>query len=212
MSFVEGNGEPAGGRARLDWFAVQVRARYENVAATCVAGKGYECFLPTFWCRRRWSDRVKDMELPLFPGYFFCKFHPQDRMPILKTPAVVSIVAIAQKPIPVDEVEIEAVRTLVRSGLRHQPWPYVNVGERVRIEYGALQGLEGILQSFKGRHRIVVSVTLLQRSVAAEIDAAWVTPTTLTRQRIPLSSPEHSTDHEVRNNASGPLISTNCEA
>jgi len=170
---------------KLDWFAVQVRSRYENAVATCLSAKGYECFLPTYWSRRRWSDRIKDLELPLFPCYFFCRFDPKDRLPILKTPSLISIVGIAQNPVPVDDAEIEAVRTLVNSGLRHQPWPYVSIGQKVRIEYGALWGLEGILQSFKGRHRIVVSVTLLQRSVAAEIDSAWVTPTP---QHLPISS------------------------
>lgn len=161
---------------RLPWFAVQVRSRYENIVAACLTSKSYECFLPTYWCRRRWSDRIKDLELPLFPGYLFCRFNPQDRLPILKTPGLISILGIAQNPVPVDEVEIASVRTLVSSGLLHQPWPYVSIGQRVRIEYGALCGLEGILQSFKGRHRIVVSVSLLQRSVAAEIDSAWVAP------------------------------------
>lgn len=159
-----------------DWFAVHVRSRYESLVAKCLIAKGYECFLPTYWCRRRWSDRVKELELPLFPGYFFCKFHLEDRLPLLKTPGLISIVGIAQSPVPVDESEIEAVRKLVNSGLRHQPWPYVSIGQKVRIEYGSLFGLEGILQSFKGRHRIVVSVTLLQRSVAAEIDSSWVSP------------------------------------
>jgi len=160
-----------------DWFAVHVRSRYENVVARCLKAKGYECFLPTYRSRRRWSDRVRELELPLFPGYFFCRFHIEDRLPILKTPRLISIVGIAQNPVPVDEAEIEAVRTLVNSDLRHEPWPYVGIGQKVRIDYGALWGLEGVLQSFKGRHRIVVSVTLLQRSVAAEIDRSWVSPT-----------------------------------
>jgi len=160
-----------------EWFAVHVRSRYENVVARCLKAKGYECFLPTYRSRRRWSDRVRELELPLFPGYFFCRFHLEDRLPILKTPSLISIVGIAQNPVPVDEAEIEAVRTLVNSDLRHQPCPYVGIGQKVRIEYGALWGLEGVLQSFKGRHRIVVSVTLLQRSVAAEIDSSWVSPT-----------------------------------
>ncbi len=160
-----------------DWFAVHARSRYENLVFRCLAAKGYECFLPTYWCRRRWSDRVKELELPLFPGYFFCRFHLEDRLPVLRTPGLISIVGIAQNPVPVDEAEIEAVRKLVNSGLRHQPWPYVSIGQKVRIEYGSLWGLEGILRSFKGRHRIVVSVTLLQRSVAAEIDRSWISPT-----------------------------------
>ena len=161
---------------RLPWFAVQVRSRHESTVAAFLRGKEYEWFLPTYRCRRRWSDRTKDLELPLFPGYLFCRFNPTDRLPILKIPGLVSIVGTAKKPVPVDDVEIAAVRTLVGSGLHRQPWPYVRVGQKVRIERGALCGLEGILQSFKGRHRIVLSVSLLQRSVATEIDSAWMTP------------------------------------
>lgn len=158
------------------WFALQVRSRSEDVVATFLRGKGYEWFLPTYRCRRRWSDRIKELELPLFPGYLFCRFDPQHRLPILKTPGLISIVGIAKNPIPVDESEITALRSLVSSGLPRQPWPYLQTGQRVRIDYGALCGLEGILLDFKGRHRVVLSVTLLQRSVAAEIDIAWVTP------------------------------------
>jgi transcription antitermination factor NusG len=168
--------DSCGEAPRLPWFALQVRSRYENIVAAGLGGKGYEWFLPTYWCRRRWSDRIKEIELPLFPGYLFCRFNPQDRLPILKTLGLISIVGIAKKPVPVDEVEIAAVRTLVSSGLPHQPWPYLRIGQRVRIEQGALCGLEGILHSFRGRHRIVISVNLLQRSVAAEIDSAWVAP------------------------------------
>lgn len=177
------------------WFAVHARARYENVVARCLKAKGYECFLPTYSSKRRWSDRLKELELPLFPGYFFCRFHIEDRLPILKTPSLIAIVGIAQNPTPVDEAEIEAVRTLVNSGLRHQPWPYVSIGQKVRIDSGALCGLEGILQSFKGRHRIVVSVTLLQRSVAAEIDSSWVSPT---YDHVPVPSEGRCTTHQSR--------------
>jgi len=132
--------------------------------------------LPTYRARRRWSDRIKELELPLFPGYIFCRFDPQYRLPILKTPGFVSIVGIAKQPVAIDESELAAIRTLVSSGLSHQPWPYVRIGQRVRIECGPLGGLEGILQNIKGRQRIVVSVSLLQRSVAVEIDSTWVAP------------------------------------
>lgn len=179
----------------LPWFAMQARLRYENLVAAYLRAKNYECFLPTYWCRRRWSDRVKDLEVPLFPGYLFCRFNAQDRLPILKTPGLISILGIGHSPVPVDETEINAVRTLVSSGLLHHPWPYASIGQRVRIEYGALTGLEGILQSFKGRHRIVVSVTLLQRSVAAEIDIAWVAPI---RETLPFPMQVQSPHHQPR--------------
>jgi len=158
------------------WFALQVRSRYEKNVASHLDGKGFEWFLPTFNCRRKWSDRIKEVTLPLFPGYLFCRFDPQDRLPILKTPGMISIVGTAKVPTAVDETEIQALRQLVQSGLPRQPWPYLQVGQRVRIEQGSLSGLEGILLRHKGQDRLVLSVTLLQRSTAVEIDSAWVLP------------------------------------
>jgi transcription antitermination factor NusG len=158
------------------WFALQVRSRYERNVANFLDGKGYEWFLPTYKSRRRWSDRMKEVELPLFPGYIFCRFNPHDRLPILKTPGMISIVGTARVPTAVDDAEIAALRTLVTSGLPRQPWPYLEVGQRVRIEHGALEGMEGILLQHKGGDRLILSVTLLQRSVAAEIDSTWVVP------------------------------------
>jgi transcription antitermination factor NusG len=158
------------------WFALQVRSRFEKNVASYLDGMGYEWFLPTYRSRRRWSDRTKDVELALFPGYLFCRFNPHNRLPILKTPGMISIVGSAKIPTEVDETEIVALRTLVASGLPRQPWPYLQVGQRVRIEHGALAGLEGILLQQKGHDRVILSVTLLQRSVAAEIDSTWVIP------------------------------------
>jgi transcription antitermination factor NusG len=155
---------------KLPWFALQVRARYESIVSTLLEGKGYVRFLPMYHCRRRWSDRVKEVEAPLFPGYLFCKCNPQDRLPILTTFGVISIVGIAGNPSPVDDGEIDALRLLVSSRLPRQPWPYLQVGQRVEIQSGPLLGLRGILVEFKGRNRLAVSVTMLQRSVAVEID------------------------------------------
>jgi transcription antitermination factor NusG len=160
---------------QLPWFALQVRARYEQGVADHLEGKGYEWFLPLYKCRKRWSDRIKEVEAPLFPGYLFCRLDPQDRLPILKTPGMIQIVGSNRTPIAVDESEIEAIQRMVASGIPNQPWPFLSAGDRVRIESGPLSGLEGILVEFKGNHRLVLSVTLLQRSVAVEIDSAFVT-------------------------------------
>jgi transcription antitermination factor NusG len=157
------------------WFAVQVRTRYENMTATGLRGKGYEPFVPMYKSRRRWSDRIKEIQLPLFPGYLFCRLNPENRLPILTTPGVVQIVGVGRKPIPLEESEVEAIQAVVSSGLSREPWPYLQVGNRVRIEYGPLADREGILLAFKGQYRIVLSLTLLQRSVAVEVDHAWVT-------------------------------------
>jgi transcription antitermination factor NusG len=157
------------------WFALQVRAYREWAVADYLRGNDYEWFLPQYKCRKRWSDRVKIVDSPLFPGYLFCRFNPQNRLPILKTPGVIQIVGCNSIPIPVDEMEIEAIKALVASGVPNQPWPFLAVGDRIRIESGPLRGLEGILVKFKGGHRLVLSVTLLQRSVAVEVDSAFVT-------------------------------------
>jgi transcription antitermination factor NusG len=124
--------------------------------------------------RRRWSDRIKEVEAPLFPGYLFCRFNPHDRLPILKTPGLTQIVGYNHIPIPVDEEEIQAIRMMVASGVPNQPCPYLAVGNRVRIESGALRGLEGILMELKGKRKLVLSITLLKRSVAVEIDCEAV--------------------------------------
>jgi transcription antitermination factor NusG len=160
---------------QFPWFAIQVRARYEQGVSEHLGGKGYERFLPLYKCRKRWSDRIKEVEAPLFPGYLFCRINLQDRLPILKTPGVIQIVGFNRTPIAVDESEVEAIQRMVASGIPNQPWPFLAAGDRVRIESGPLSGLEGILVDFKGKHRLVLSVTLLQRSVAVEIDSAFVT-------------------------------------
>ena len=162
--------------AQFPWFALQVRSRREGLIATHLEGQGYECFLPLYKSKRRWSDRVKEIEQPLFPGYLFCRFDLHNRGPLLMTPGVQQIVGVARTPMAVEEREIEAIRLALSSGLPNQPWPYMQVGERVRVNYGSLVNLEGILVNFKGSNRVVLSVTLLQRSVAMEIELAWVSP------------------------------------
>jgi transcription antitermination factor NusG len=155
------------------WFALQVRSRHEIGVARHLSGMGYEEFLPLYVCRKRWSDRIKEAHAPLFPGYLFCRFNPENRLPILKTPGVLQIVGYNRQPIPVEEDEIRSIQTLVTSGIPNQPWPFLK-GEKVRIESGPLRGLEGVLVEFKGARRLILSVSLLQRSVAVEMDAGSV--------------------------------------
>ncbi len=167
----------SGSSSRVAWYALQVRSRKENHVASQITGQGYECFLPTCTSIRKWSDRVKELEQPLFPGYLFSRFDFQDRRPLITTPGVLQIVGSARTAIPVSDEEIRALQLVVSSGVSKQPWLYLEVGQRVRVNYGALAGLEGILVSSRGNHRVVLSVTLLQRSVAMEVDSAWLTPT-----------------------------------
>jgi transcription antitermination factor NusG len=158
------------------WFALQVRTRWEGSTALLLSGKGYQTFLPTYKTRKRWKGRVRDVESALFPGYVFCQFDALKRLPILVTPGVISVVGQGRIPQPVEAGEIGAIQTIVSSGFRAEPWPYLELGQRIRIEQDVLQGLEGILVSFKGTHRIVVSVSLLRRSIALEIDRSCVRP------------------------------------
>jgi transcription antitermination factor NusG len=159
----------------LPWFALQVRARQEASVADQLAGQGYERFLPFYKLRKRWSDRIKEFDAPLFPGYLFCRFNPHNRLPILKTPGVIQIVSFNNIPAAVDDTEILSIQRLAASGMEHQPCAFLTIGDRVRINAGPLLGLEGILSSVKGNHRLVLSVSLLQRSVAVEIDSAFIT-------------------------------------
>jgi transcription antitermination factor NusG len=161
----------------LSWYAVRIRSRLGSLAAATLRGKGYEEFLPLYRSRRLWSDRTKDLDTPLFPGYLFCRFDVSDRlMPILTTPGVIGIVGFGKTPVPVDEEEIEAVRAILRSGLGAQPWPFLQAGSKVYVERGPLAGLEGIVTDADKVSRLVVAVTLLQRSVAVEIDRKWARP------------------------------------
>src|SRR6202795_856499 len=158
------------------WFALQVRTRWESSTAVLLTGKGYQTFLPTYKTKKRWNGQSREVSAPLFPGYVFCQFDPQKRLPILVTPGVIAVVGRGRIPIPVEDSEITSIQTAISSGLRAEPWPYLEVGQRIRIESDALSGLEGILIDFKGRQRIVVSVSLLRRSVALEIDRSRVRP------------------------------------
>lgn len=162
--------------AGMQWYAVHVRTRKEAFIASQLNSQGVECFLPTYKSLRKWSDRMKEVELPLFPSYLFSRFDFQNRRPVVMTPGTLQIVGNGRTATPVPASEISALQTAVASALPHQPWPYIEVGEKVRVTYGTLAGLEGILVNFKGKHRVVLSVTLLQRSVALEVNLEWLVP------------------------------------
>ena len=160
----------------LPWFGLRTRSNHEKIAANVLSGKGYEQYLPTYKTKRRWSDRVVEMDRPLFPGYVFCRFDPKARLPILTTPGVVSVIGFGNEPAAIEDSEIEAVQAVLRSGLGAEPCPYLREGQRVRVKRGSLEGVEGILTKKKNEFRMVVSVGMLQRSIAVEIDREWIDP------------------------------------
>jgi transcription antitermination factor NusG len=158
------------------WYALQIRSKQRKGISAMVCGKGYETYEPLYRSRRRWSDRVKQVDFPLFPGYIFCRLDLRNRLPILMVPGVVSIVGLGKTPVPVDEEEIETLRAIVDSGLPAEPWPFLGLGSKVYIERGPLAGVEGIITDMNKVYRLVVSVSLLQRSVGVEIDRNWARP------------------------------------
>jgi transcription antitermination factor NusG len=158
------------------WYALKVKPRFERSVVAHLRGRGFDPFLPVYTAKHRWSDRIKSIELPLFPGYLFCQFDLNNRLPILTAPGVNFIVGIGKAPQAVTEHEMNAIRTVVGSGLYYEPYPYLNVGELVRVEQGSLSGLVGRVTEVKNSIRLVISINLLMRSVSTEIDRKWVSP------------------------------------
>jgi transcriptional antiterminator RfaH len=170
----------------FQWYAIRVRSNREKMVAASLEYRGFEPFLPLYRARRQWSDRVKDVELPLFDGYVFCRLDARFRLPALTIPGVLMFVEINKTPIPVDDSEIASLKAIASSGYPAGPWPYLEAGQRMRIERGALKDLEGFVVEVKNHWRVIVSVTLLQRSVAVEVDRDSIWPI---GRRTPSGSP-----------------------
>jgi transcription antitermination factor NusG len=158
------------------WFAVRTKARHESTAARYLAAHGIEQFLPFYKSRRQWSDRLKVVELPLFAGYLFVQIEAGHFIPVLEAPGVVEIVGFGGTPAPIPDTEIRAVRRLLISGLPASPHPYLKAGDRVRIKGGPLDQLEGILQKVRNQWRFILTVEMLHRAVAVEVDSEMVEP------------------------------------
>src|SRR5262249_10870162 len=147
-----------------------VKPRWEKAVARALEHKGFDTLLPLYKKHHTYGTRSKDSELPLFPGYAFCRFNVLARLPILTTPGVNQILGNESTPTPISEIEVSSLRTAMKSDLPLQPFPFVQIGQRVRVVEGALAGVVGIVIRIKQSLRLVLSVTLLQRSVFLEID------------------------------------------
>ena len=158
------------------WYAISVRSNFERIVAENLRQKDYQIFLPTYVSKRRWSDRTKVIDCALFPGYLFCRMDVRERVPLLNTPGVSSIVGVGKCAIPVEESEIAAIKRIVESGLPVAPWPFLEAGQFVYINRGPLAGVEGIVIATKNSSRLVVSVEMLRRSVTVEIEREWAEP------------------------------------
>jgi len=165
---------PGLGENGHEWFAAHVRSGREHLCVRHLEMRGYKVFLPCYYEHRRWSDSIKRIYKPLFAGYVFCLIDGEVLGKLVTTPGVIRIVGDGRRPIPVPGDEIDAIRRVVEAGLGAEPTAFLQAGERVRVGIGPLQGAEGIVLRMNNRHRLVISVSILQRSVAVEIDPAWV--------------------------------------
>lgn len=156
------------------WFALAVKSNHEKVVSAALRSRGFEEFLPLRRVRHKWADRYKTLQLPVFPGYVFCRFPLYSRITVLATPGVVRVIGRGSTPEPVSETEILNIQRVVTSELPIQPCEFIATGQRAVITSGVLEGLEGIVQKMKGNLRLVMSIDLLRRSVAVEIETERV--------------------------------------
>jgi transcription antitermination factor NusG len=178
MQYAAGTSEAATRQypaLKHSWYAVRVRPNFEKTSAASLAARGFEQFVPTYTEKRRWSDRIRISEFPLFPGYFFCRMDPGCRTPVLGTPGVIGIVSCGAELLSVSEEEIESVRRAAQD-VPLMRWPFLGAGHRVRVTRGSLAGLEGFIADHRGACRLVLQISLLQRSVSLEIDRDFIEP------------------------------------
>src|SRR5947209_6728977 len=156
------------------WLALQVRAGWELKSAAHLREKRFEEFVPTYQEKRRWSDRTKTVTVPMFTGYVFVRFDLHNPLRIISVPGAIRFVSVGDRPIPIEESEIASLQILQSVGATCTPCDYLEIGEKVRIRGGALEGMQGIVTRLKGQDRLVVSVALLRRSISIEVDGANV--------------------------------------
>jgi len=158
------------------WYVAYTRSRHEKSVAQQLRHKEIDSFLPLYRTIRRWKNGEHCVELPLFPGYAFVRIPLLNRRNVLEIPGVVRLVGPDGTPTPLEDAEVESLRRAISSGINAAPHPYLTVGRRVRVTSGPLAGREGILVRRKGTVRVVLSIDLIQRSVAADVGAHLIEP------------------------------------
>jgi transcriptional antiterminator RfaH len=166
-------------QAPANWYAVQTRARNEKAISERLQEQGLTTFLPLVTEIRRWSDRKKKVELPLFSCYVFVKLVPSnndERMRVFRTSGVFRIVSVRGEAVPIPDEQIDALRTVVTQQVPWTPYPFLKVGQRVRIRGGSLEGVEGVLLSHSGDRTLIISIDAIQRSLAVRVEGYDVEP------------------------------------
>jgi transcription antitermination factor NusG len=156
------------------WYALYTRHQHEKIVQRILEGKGFDAFLPLYTTAHQWKDRIKRVALPLFPCYVFLRAPVVHWLPVLTTPGVHTVVGFGGQPASIAGAEVEAIRRVVESPVKAEPHPFLKCGDHVRVTAGPLQGLEGILVRKKNWWKLLLSVEMLQRSVAVEVDVAMV--------------------------------------
>jgi transcription antitermination factor NusG len=159
---------------QLRWYAAHVCSRHEKQVMSQLQQRQVDCFLPVYRSVRRWKDRRKELDLALFPGYVFVHMDLKDRLRVLQLPSVVRFVSFNGNPAPLPDSDIESLSNGLASGIRAEPHPYLKVGQQVRVRSGPMAGAQGILIRRKDKFRLVLSIDLIMRSVAVEVDEADV--------------------------------------
>ncbi|MGH9357004.1 MAG: transcription termination/antitermination protein NusG [Terriglobia bacterium] len=170
----------------MPWYALYTRHQHEKRVAEVLVSKQFHVFLPLYEATHRWKDRLQDLSLPLFPSYVFIRGGLDRQLHIMTTPGVHSIVTSAGRALKIPEEQIDAVRRMVDGPLHVEPHPFLKCGDTVRVMSGPLQGIEGILVRKKNLTRLVLTVDMLMKSVAIEIDA-WMVER-VTGGRLPLTA------------------------
>ena len=158
------------------WYAIRVKSNRERVTAESLRVRGFQVCLPLYSCSSRAPRRRRTVQLPLFPGYVFSRFSIANRLPVLTIPSVVHIVSRGRMPCPVEPNQMAAVLSVLESGLPAWPHSFFSLKQRVCLEGGPLAGVEGMVVAHGKAERLIVAIDLLQRSIAVEIDAEWLTP------------------------------------
>jgi transcription antitermination factor NusG len=161
---------------QVRWYAAYTNPRHEKRVGEQMQGNRIDCFVPLYKSVRRWKDRRKQLELPLFPGYVFVHMALKDRLQVLRLPGVVQLVSFNGKPAALPDIEIETLRERLIRNVHAEPHPYLKIGRHVRVHSGPMAGLEGILVRRKDKFRVVVSIHMIQRSIAVEVDECEIEP------------------------------------
>jgi transcription antitermination factor NusG len=158
------------------WYVAYTYPRHEKAVREQLESKFIETFLPTFVSEKRWKDRRVRIQAPLFPGYVFTRIDLAERSKVLATPGVVRMLSSNGAPVRIDESEIEAVRRCLERGVTLEPYPFLAVGDRVRVKSGVLEGIVGLISRSKDDRRLIVPIGIINQSIAVEIDAQLLEP------------------------------------